>query len=504
MLRIKLLSIPYGAPMADPRQATRRMKERGYTDDAVDLNLEKIHNLPPDLRQATLKDFYTTLADDATRCDILVELRLNIVQRSAAIEEITPTCQREDAPASAHNTRRLLLKDQLAALDILDQKRKAADRDRCVPAEKEAADKAQAQAEEEREWKHMGMLRDNGYYFVPGIGMEQPESCLDPEIVAVRDAVRLRHLPKSPYEDRILAEYYGATFPQEKDINPDTLLKKEMESDEFSQDPTRGIRMGRYQDGPRDRLTARLVAERIRVRNELLAQAEARLDEIDRTKGSIWACPCCRDKVSSPWGWIDEPEHLRATSPWRLPPTGWNVSIKTLLWATIVGWLFAQQLCATALPPFEPNRSASHPAKPCEPTNALVTCTTGDPQSLFTATSPARGGERVAPPVRAGSAPSVDSRAPSAATEAPGLAAFSALQPPRWGGWEESLVGIATPPSRAGRPSTAPNGARRGDQSTSCRSIAHHAITLKHEHQQHPPHPFFPRVFNAFHPPRLL
>src|SRR5687768_15529099 len=127
---------PYhGCPMSKPLESTARKKQRGFTDATTKLNLTKFQNQSNDEADQTVKDYYIQLAEDATTCDLLVLSRLNMLQRDAAIEEIAPTCQRENSPASAHNTRRLLLKDQLHAIEVHDKLRKAAGRDRCVPAE---------------------------------------------------------------------------------------------------------------------------------------------------------------------------------------------------------------------------------------------------------------------------------------------------------------------------------------------------------------------------------
>jgi hypothetical protein len=367
--------------MSELHEMGKRFLYSGNSPQSLHATLTIGKRLSPEEAAKVTEDIYADLADDVTKLDVLLQLGLNFRQREHAIEELSARLKKDDAPASSFNTHRLYLNDQVKVLQIINETREKQERNRCVPAEQKAQQEEERRESDERLFQHRGMTRDKGYYYVPGVDMEQPECNLDPDTIARRDVVRMRHLPKSPYEDRILAEEYQATFEVENKIDKEKLSKKEMPCDEYRD--IREVPQPKWWDEKR-RLTNRLTIERAWAWNNAMERAEAHVEAIDRSKGRPWICACCKQKNTQHLtdGWVEGPEPKEGDDPWIGKMV--TVVVKTLLWGVVLGWLLSSLILgqparvfahcaeeraedrATALPPLSLDVPAMPPAKPCD------------------------------------------------------------------------------------------------------------------------------------------
>jgi hypothetical protein len=339
----------------------KRIRFTGHTPQTARSTLTQVKGLSEEDAAQVMDDLNAHLADDVTKLDVLLELGVIFHQREHAIEEIGAAIKKEDAPASAHSTRRMLLKDQQDCLQLIDVTREKQERNRCVPAEQKAQKEEENREMDERLFQHRGMTRDKGYYYVPGVDMEQPECNLDPDTIARRDVVRMRHHPKSPYEDRILAEEYQATFEVENKIDKEKLSKKEMPCDEYRD--IREVPQPKWWDEKR-RLTNRLTIERAWAWNNAMERAEAHVEAIDRSKGRPWICACCKQKNTQHLtdGWVEGPEPKEGDDPWIGKMV--TVVVKTLLWGVALGWLLSSLIVGQPARVF-----AELPVEICKPTD---------------------------------------------------------------------------------------------------------------------------------------
>jgi len=266
------------------QKSQRRAQIRSWllqasSEEQILITLVKDQNLSRKQARRELLIVKRNLGRDATHLDILGELMVNYHQRAIQVSHTTRKIAEGNQPASLHNTvHHLLVAQKNTILDIAKQ-RDLEKRNQFKPNDdpKVAADiRAEQNATNFAGMEHFART---GYFYYPGMKVCTIADCLPPEQIAKRDIIRMRFMPKSPYEDRILAEEYDAVFEEERTINKESLLNYPLEGDWYEYERVIQERSDQIGDrGTYERLARRVFIERLRNYYEHRETAEKQID----------------------------------------------------------------------------------------------------------------------------------------------------------------------------------------------------------------------------------
>src|SRR5688572_15749634 len=140
-----------------PERLLPRLCESGYTTNTAKLTLTTAGGLAEADADRHVAAYFARLADEATTPDPLPQPLLGIRRREHAYEQLQAKLRGDDCPASAFSVGRQLLNDIDNAWLKIDALREKKGRDRCVPAEQAAAQAAEAQRQDAKNWEHLGL-----------------------------------------------------------------------------------------------------------------------------------------------------------------------------------------------------------------------------------------------------------------------------------------------------------------------------------------------------------
>jgi hypothetical protein len=117
-----------------------------------------------------------------------------------------------------------------------------------------------------------------GYFYDTRYGLAQAGIDLLSEDLAIRDVVRMRMLPKSPYEDYMLAKLFGCLSEAEKQMDPETLSKEEVETDLQTWCADLDAEPGSTQYREYEQLAKKIFLKRLNTYNDIWERAEKHVD----------------------------------------------------------------------------------------------------------------------------------------------------------------------------------------------------------------------------------
>ena len=228
--------------------------------------------------KAELAEVKRQYALEATTMDILGELMVIYHQQQFAIELMARNLKDENVTASYHNTHRLRLNDHIALLFRMSDMRDKQGRNRTECPEKEV-DQANQYAETAKmNFTCQEAQARQGYFYDQAHGITQPGNNLLSEAVAIRDCIRMRMLPKSQYEDYMIAKLLGALTEDEQKLDPETLSKEELITDLHTWDPMEHAAPGQTQYHEHQKLAQIIFLERVQQYNKVYEKAAAHVD----------------------------------------------------------------------------------------------------------------------------------------------------------------------------------------------------------------------------------
>lgn len=256
----------------------RDYRIKGLNKRTIRATATQFWGLTPEEAGHEERRFHRDLALEATSMDILSELMLIYHQKCHIVDKMSRQVKNEDLPASFYNTQRLLLNDCEASLIHLAQMREKTGRDRSKPPEKAVERKKEEQRRAEIHFQTCESGRASGYFYDNAHGLTQPGNNLLSEQVAIRDVLRMRMLPKSQYEDYMIAQLLGALTEDEKKLDPETLSKEEVVTDLHTWDPMCHAIPGQTRYQEEERMAQLLFLKRVQEYNEVWAKAEKHVD----------------------------------------------------------------------------------------------------------------------------------------------------------------------------------------------------------------------------------
>lgn len=262
-----------------------RWRSAGLSTQSIKTTATQLWDLSPKQARLLQKKAMNRIVLEATSIDVLGELMLKYRQQEHALDIMSRELKRDDLKASFYNTHRKLLKDCCNTLVAIAEVRTEAGRDNCKPVEKEAERRKEEQQQVDTDMKDVEYNRQMGYFYETKHGIMQPANNLTSLALAIRDVIRMRMLPKSPYEDYLIAEALGALTEDEKKVNPETLSREERDTDLHTWNPYRDACPGDTRYREQAVLTQRLYLERLQEYNRIWAQAEAYVDGLMEAKG---------------------------------------------------------------------------------------------------------------------------------------------------------------------------------------------------------------------------
>ena len=187
--------------------------------------------LSPDQAQTELTDSNNRFTMEAVAVDVVRELFIKYRQQERLIDLMVRRSNDEKNNASFFNTYRLSLADSCKTLLSFEKLRSERGRDHCKPFE-QTQQRLDNERRLQREYdNHHERERATGAFVDTATGRRIPGIDLPEELIAQRDVVRMRMLPKSPREDWLLAQMTGTLTEEEKKLDPNTLSDKEIETD---------------------------------------------------------------------------------------------------------------------------------------------------------------------------------------------------------------------------------------------------------------------------------
>jgi hypothetical protein len=264
---------------------TRRLMVSGLSQQTLRTTATAIWGLSLDEVDQIEKKTKKGFALEATCLDTLGELMLTYRKQEQLYDEMTRQHKREDLPASFFNTQRLLLSDMRATCVSLDTTRTKAGRDCSKPPEKARERRRRRRESAAITFRHTESNRQQGYFYDNRHGIVQPGNNILSWEVAVRDIIRMRMLPKSQYEDYMIAQMLDALTEEEKKLNPETLSKEEVNTDLHRWDAEFHCEPGPTKYQEESLLAQRIFLERIQEYNKTWADAEKHVDGLLAARG---------------------------------------------------------------------------------------------------------------------------------------------------------------------------------------------------------------------------
>ena len=266
-----------------PATKAQQTQMRGYRIKGLDKHTirataTQFWGLTPKETRREERRFNRDLALEATSMDILGELMLIYHQKCHIVDNMSRQAKNEDLPASFFNTQRLLLNDCESSLISIAEMREKTGRDRSKPPEKAVERKKEEKRLAEVNFETYESGRATGYFYDNAHGLMQPGNDLLSEQVAIRDVLRMRMLPKSQYEDYMIAQLLGALTEDEKKLDPETLSKEEVVTDLHTWDPMRHAIPGQTKYKEEEKLAQLFFLKRVQEYNEVWAKAEQHVD----------------------------------------------------------------------------------------------------------------------------------------------------------------------------------------------------------------------------------
>ncbi len=261
------------------RSQIRSWLLQASSEEQILITLVKDHDLTRKQARRELMIVKRNLGRDATHLDILGELMVNYHQRAIQLSQATRKIAEGNQPASLHNTvHHLLVAQKNTILDIAKQ-RDLEKRNQFKPNDDPELAKDIRIEQAANNFAEQEIMARTGRFYSHAARCWTIQDCLPPEDIAVRDILRMRFLPKSPYEEFILAEEYDAVLKEEADVNKEHLLNYPLEGDWY--DYENNIHQVLEDIGDRDayqRLARRVFIERLRYFNETRETAERKID----------------------------------------------------------------------------------------------------------------------------------------------------------------------------------------------------------------------------------
>lgn len=231
------------------------------------------------------KKLKVQLALEATSMDSLAEMMLVFHQKQHVLDSMARVSGRDDLPASFYNTQRLVLNDCQASIVAIHELREKTGRDRSKPPEKRAERRAEARRVADINFECQESQRVQGCFYDNRHGVKVMGEELLAADAAVRDIIRMRMLPKSPYEDHMIAQMLGALSDEEKKLDPEKLSKEERENDLHRWNPEVDAEPGMSKTEEYTKLAKEIFLARIQEYNETWRKAEEHVDGLLAAKG---------------------------------------------------------------------------------------------------------------------------------------------------------------------------------------------------------------------------
>ena len=272
-------------PPANHFDQGRRFRTSGLSLETFRTTATQLWDMSSKDTERANRKIMTRFALDATTCDILGELMLKFRQQEEQIDSMSRQLKRDDLPASFYNTRRLLLSDATKTLMLLSDLREKEGRYRVETPETKVEKQEEYDRQVDIHQRATEAHRISGYFYDTRHGLLQPGNDLLGFDLAVRDIVRMRMLPKSPYEDHMIAKMFDALLDKEKGIDPESLSKEEHETDleRWTPEVFAGPGISKYE--AYDKVAQAIFLERIQEYNRVWEEAEKHVDGLMAAKG---------------------------------------------------------------------------------------------------------------------------------------------------------------------------------------------------------------------------
>jgi len=262
----------------DRKPAIKRLLCTGYHANTILPHAKALWDLSDEQAAQAIADVKTDFALEATTLDILGELMMLYEQQRVGIDIMSRKLKDEDLPASYQNTHRLRVNDAVSILWKIDDLRTRTGRDRSEPPEK-AADRAIEKSENAKvNFTCVESQARQGYFYDNANGITQPGNLLPSEAVAIRDCIRMRMLPKSQYEDYMIAKLLNALTEDEKKIDPETLSKDEVMTDLHTWDLMEDAAPGQTKFQEHQKLAQIIFLQRVQEYNAIYEKAAVYVD----------------------------------------------------------------------------------------------------------------------------------------------------------------------------------------------------------------------------------
>ncbi|HQR09378.1 MAG TPA: hypothetical protein PLN21_21330 [Gemmatales bacterium] len=263
----------------------RRMRRTGLSSQTIYTTATQLWDLPPSEARKEQRKALSHLVMEATSFDILGELMLKYRQQEHTLDIMSRELRKDDLKASFFNTHRKLLKDSCNTLLVMHEMRDKTGRNHCIPIEEKAKRKKEQLEMADLHMRDAERMRQSGYFWDPRYGIMQPHCNLTSLTLAIRDVIRMRMLPKSPYEDYMIAQALDALTEEEKKLDPETLCKEERLTELQTWGALKDAKPGMTDYKHLSILTQRFFLERAKEYNRVWAQAESHVDGLMAAKG---------------------------------------------------------------------------------------------------------------------------------------------------------------------------------------------------------------------------
>ncbi|HQR41428.1 MAG TPA: hypothetical protein PLX97_02065 [Gemmatales bacterium] len=178
-------------------------------------------HMPPRMFERDLRRAKHRYARRACHLDIIAELMISYEVTCHRIHVMAMEKDESKKNASFHNAMRHLILQRISILKDIAHFRDAEDRNAFKDKERTADREKELDRYKHVHFTSMDSELRTGRYYDAEVGVTRNSFELNPNLIAERDAARMRILPKSPREDAILAEFLDTIVEPRDHFDPD-------------------------------------------------------------------------------------------------------------------------------------------------------------------------------------------------------------------------------------------------------------------------------------------